>query len=56
MTDVSLVSALGYIAARGEVTFEKHYPPISIPLEKEKQAILPKLGAFCNNLPKIHQI
>ena len=33
-----------------------NFPPISIPFPKEKHPILTKLGAFYNNLPKIHPI
>ena len=36
--------------------FSPNYPPISIPFSIEKQPILPKLGAFYNNLLKIHPI
>ena len=36
--------------------FLTNFPPISIPFLKERHPILTKLGAFCNNLPKIHQI
>ena len=36
--------------------FSPNYPPISIPFSKEKHPILPKLGAFYNNLLKIHPI
>ena len=32
------------------------FPLISIPFSKEKHPILNKLGAFYNNLPKIHPI
>ena len=33
-----------------------NFPPISIPFLKEKHPILTNLGAFYNNLPKIHPI
>ena len=33
-----------------------NFPPINIPFLKEKHPILTKLGAFYNNLPKIHPI
>ena len=33
-----------------------NFPPISIPFLKEKHPIWIKLGAFYNNLPKIHPI
>ena len=36
--------------------FLPNFPPISIPFSKEKHPILIKLGAFYNNLPKIHTI
>ena len=36
--------------------FLPNFPPINTPILKEKHPILTKLGAFCNNLPKIHQI
>ena len=36
--------------------FMPNFPPISIPFLKEKHPILIKLGAFYNNLPKIHPI
>ena len=36
--------------------FLPNFPPISMPFLKEKHPILTKLGAFYNNLPKIHQI
>ena len=37
--------------------FLPNFPPISIPFSKEKHpTILIKLGAFYNNLPKIHPI
>ena len=36
--------------------FLPNFPPIGIPLSKEKHPILTKLGAFDNNLPKIHPI
>ena len=36
--------------------FLSNFPPTSIPFLKEKHPILTKLGAFCNNLPKIHPI
>ena len=36
--------------------FVPNFPPISIPFLKEKHPILTKLGAFYNNLPKIHSI
>ena len=36
--------------------FLPNFPPISIPFSKEKHPILIKLGAFYNNLPKIHSI
>ena len=36
--------------------FLPNFPPISIPFLKEKHPILIKLGAFYNNLPKIHPI
>ena len=36
-------------------SFTPNFPPISIPFSKEKHQILTKLGAFYNNLPKIHQ-
>ena len=36
--------------------FWPNFPPISIPFLKEKHPILIKLGAFYNNLPKIHPI
>ena len=36
--------------------FSPNYPPISIPFSIEKHPILPKLGAFYNNLFKIHPI
>ena len=36
--------------------FLPNLPPISIPFSKEKHPILNKLGAFYNNLPKIHPI
>ena len=36
--------------------FLPNFPPISIPFSKEKHPILIKLGAFYNNLPKIHPI
>ena len=36
--------------------FLPNFPPISIPFSKEKHLILTKLGAFYNNLPKIHPI
>ena len=34
--------------------FMPNFPPISIPLSKEKHLILTKLSAFYNNLPKLH--
>ena len=37
-------------------SFLPNFPPISIPFSKEKHPILIKLGAFYNNLPKIHPI
>ena len=36
--------------------FLPNFPPINIPFSKEKHSILVKLGAFYNNLPKIHPI
>ena len=36
--------------------FLPNFPPISIPFLKEKHPIWIKLGAFYNNLPKIHPI
>ena len=36
--------------------FFPNFPPISIPFSKEKHPIWIKLGAFYNNLPKIHPI
>ena len=33
-----------------------NFPPISIPFSEEKHPIWIKLGAFYNNLPKIHPI
>ena len=36
--------------------FLPNFPPISIPFSKKKHAILTKLGAFYNNLPKTHPI
>ena len=36
--------------------FSPNYPPINIPFSIEKHPILPKLGAFYNNLLKIHPI
>ena len=36
--------------------FLPNFPPISIQFLKEKHPILIKLGAFYNNLPKIHPI
>ena len=36
--------------------FLPNFPPISIPFSKEKHPILIKLGAFYNNLHKIHPI
>ena len=36
--------------------FLSNFPPISIPFSKEMHPILTKLGAFYNNLPKIHPI
>ena len=36
--------------------FLPNFPPISIPFSKEKRPIWIKLGAFYNNLPKIHPI
>ena len=36
--------------------FLPNFPPISIPFSKEKHPIWIKLGAFYNNLPKIHPI
>ena len=36
--------------------FLPNFPLISIPFSKEKHPILNKLGAFYNNLPKIHTI
>ena len=36
--------------------FFAKFPPISIPFSKEKHPIWIKLGAFYNNLPKIHPI
>ena len=36
--------------------FLPNFPPISIPFSKEKHPICIKLGAFYNNLPKIHPI
>ena len=36
--------------------FLPNFPPISIPLSKEKHPIWIKLGAFYNKLPKIHPI
>ena len=36
--------------------FLPNFPPISIPFSKEKHPIWIKLGAFYNNLPKIHLI
>ena len=36
--------------------FLPNFPPISIPFSKEKHPISIKLGAFYNNLPKIHPI
>ena len=36
--------------------FLPNVPPISIPFSKEKHPIWIKLGAFYNNLPKIHPI
>ena len=36
--------------------FLPNFPPISIPFSKEKHPILTKLGAFYNNLPKIHPL
>ena len=36
--------------------FSPKYPPISILFSIEKHPILPKLGAFYNNLLKIHII
>ena len=36
--------------------FSSDYPPISLPFSIEKHPILPKLGAFYNNLLKIHPI
>ena len=34
--------------------FLPNYPPISIPILIEKHPIVPKLGAFYNNLLKVH--
>ena len=36
--------------------FLPNFPPINIPFLKKKHPILTKLGAFYNNLPKIHPI
>ena len=36
--------------------FLPNFPPISIPFSKEKHPIWIKLGAFYNNLPKMHPI
>ena len=36
--------------------FSHNYPPVSIPLSKEKHPILLKLGALCHSLLKIHPI
>ena len=36
--------------------FLPNFPPITIPFSKERHPILIKLGAFYNNLPKIHPI
>ena len=36
--------------------FLPNFPPISIPFSEEKHPIWIKLGAFYNNLPKIHPI
>ena len=36
--------------------FLPNFPPISIPFSNEKHQILIELGAFYNNLPKIHPI
>ena len=36
--------------------FLPNFPPISIPFLQEKHTILTKLGAFYNDLPKIHPI
>ena len=36
--------------------FLPNFPPINIPFSKEKHPIWIKLGAFYNNLPKIHPI
>ena len=36
--------------------FLSNFPPISIPFSKAQHPILIKLGAFYNNLPKIHPI
>ena len=38
------------------INFLPNFPPISIPFSKEKHPILIILGAFYNNLPKIHPI
>ena len=38
------------------INFSPNYQPISIPFSIEKHLILPKLGAFYNNLLKIHPI
>ena len=38
------------------INFLPNYPPISIPFSIEKHPILPKLGAFYNNLLKTHPI
>ena len=35
--------------------FLPNYPPISIPFSMKKHPVLPKLGAFYNNLLKIHK-
>ena len=36
--------------------FLPNFPPVSTPFLQEKHPILTNLGAFCNNLPKMHQI
>ena len=36
--------------------FVSNFPPICIPFSNKKHTILTKLGAFYNNLPKIHPI
>ena len=56
LSDLVFWAALSHFLADFNIIFLLTFPPISIPFLKEKYPVLTKLGAFYNNLPKIHPI